>query len=72
MYNNNNNNKRKLKHKSLFIEVKRMWNLKCKIIPVIIGTTRIVTKGLRKNLKGIPGKRSIDNNRKQLYWEHHM
>jgi len=37
-----------------------MWNLKCKIIPVIIGATRIVTKGLWKNLEAIPGKHSID------------
>jgi len=26
-----------------------MWNLKCNIIPVIIGGTGIVTRGLRKN-----------------------
>jgi len=38
-----------------------MWNLKCKIIPVIIGATRIVTKGLWKNLEAIPGKHSIDS-----------
>jgi hypothetical protein len=38
-----------------------MWNLKCTIIPVIIGATGIVTKSLRKNLKAIPGKHSIDS-----------
>jgi hypothetical protein len=27
-----------------------MWNLKCKIIPVINGATGIVTKGLRKKI----------------------
>jgi predicted nucleotide-binding protein (sugar kinase/HSP70/actin superfamily) len=31
------------------------------IIPVIIETTEIVTKGLKKNLKAIPGKNSIDS-----------
>jgi hypothetical protein len=30
-------------------------------IPVIIGATRIVTKGLNKYLKTIPGKPSIDS-----------
>jgi hypothetical protein len=38
-----------------------MWNLKCTIIPVIIGATGIVTKNLRKNLEAIPGKHSIDS-----------
>jgi hypothetical protein len=38
-----------------------MWTLKCKIIPVIIGATRIVTQGLWKNLEAIPGKHSIDS-----------
>ena len=32
--------------------------LKCKIIPVIIGATGIVTKGLKKNLETIPEKYS--------------
>jgi hypothetical protein len=40
---------------------KHMLNLKCKVIPVIIGATGIVTKGLRKNLEAILGKHSIDS-----------
>jgi hypothetical protein len=47
--NNNNNNKQ------------RMWNLKCKTIPVIIGATGVVTRSLRKNLEAVPGKHSIDS-----------
>ena len=38
-----------------------MWNLKCTIIPVIIGATGIVRRSLRKNLEDIPGKHSIDS-----------
>jgi hypothetical protein len=38
-----------------------MWNLKTRVIPVIIGATGIVTNSLRKNLEAIPGKHSIDS-----------
>jgi hypothetical protein len=51
----------KLKYKRLCIEVQRMWNLKCTILPIIIGPTEIVRRSLRKNLEAIPGKHSIDS-----------
>jgi hypothetical protein len=38
----------KLKHKNLSIEIQRMWNMKCFVIPVIIGATGIITRGLKK------------------------
>jgi hypothetical protein len=50
-----------MKYKSLYIEIQRMWNLKCTIIPVIIEATGIVTRTLRKNLDAVPGKHSIDS-----------
>jgi len=37
----------KLKYKSLYIEIQRMWNLKCTIVPVTIGATGIVKRSLR-------------------------
>jgi 3-deoxy-D-manno-octulosonic acid (KDO) 8-phosphate synthase len=49
------------KYNSLCIEMKQMWNMKCMITPVVIGATRIVTEGLKKNLEDIPGERSIDS-----------
>jgi hypothetical protein len=43
------------------MEIQRMWNMKCMIIPVIIGATGIVAKGLKNNLETIPGKHSTDS-----------
>jgi len=34
---------KKLKYKSFCIEIQRMWNVECTIVPVIIGATGIVT-----------------------------
>ena len=47
--------------KSLCIEIQRMWNPKCTIIPVIIGATGRLTRSLRKDLEAVPGKHSIDS-----------
>jgi len=52
---------KKLKYKSLCIEIQRMWNLICTIVPVIFGAIGIVTRSLKKNLETIPGKHSIDS-----------
>jgi hypothetical protein len=38
-----------------------MWNMKCMIMPVVIGATGIVTNGLKKNLEAMPGKHSINS-----------
>ena len=52
-----------LQYKSLCIEIQRIWNLKCTIVPVIIGATGIKTRSLKKNLETLPGKHSIDSPR---------
>ena len=52
---------KKVKYKSLCIEIQRMWNLKFMIVPVIIGANGIVKRNLRKNLETVPGKHSIDS-----------
>jgi len=52
---------KEVKIQSLCIEIQRMWNLKCTIIPVITGATGIVTRSVRKNLEAVPGKHSIDS-----------
>jgi hypothetical protein len=52
---------KKLKCKSLCIEIKRMWNMKYMITPVIIGATGIVTKVVKKHLEAVPEKHSVDS-----------
>jgi hypothetical protein len=39
--------------------------MKCFVIPIIIGATGIVTKGLKKYLETIAGKHSTDSLQKQ-------
>jgi len=45
-----------LKYKDLAIEIQRMWNVKTKVIPVIIGATGTISKSFRKYVSNIPGK----------------
>jgi len=45
-----------LKYKDLTIEIRRMWNVKTKVIPVIIGATGTNLKSFRKHVSNIPGK----------------
>jgi len=52
--------RKKVTMKEFRLEIKRMWNLKRTIIPVIIGATGIVKRSLRKNLKAVTGKHSLD------------
>ena len=52
---------KKLKCKSLCVEIQRMWNMKSTIIPVIIEAIGIVMRSLRKHVEDIPGNRSIDS-----------
>jgi hypothetical protein len=52
---------KKSKYKSLCIEIQRMWNLKCTIIPIEIGAAGIVRRSLKKNLEAVPGKHSKDS-----------
>jgi hypothetical protein len=42
-----------------------MWKIKCFVIPVIIGATCVVIKGLEKYLEAIPWKHSIDSLKKK-------
>ena len=44
-----------LKYKDLTIEIQRMWNVKTKVIPIILGATGTISKLFRKCVSNIPG-----------------
>ena len=48
-----------LKYKDLTIEIQRMWNVKTKVIPVIIGATGTISKTFRKYVSNIPGNHEV-------------
>jgi len=48
-----------LKYKDLTTETQRMWNVKTKAIPVIIGATGTVSELFRKYVSNIPGKHEV-------------
>ena len=48
-----------LKYEDLTIEIQRMWNVKTKVIPVIIGATGTVSKSFRKYVSNIPGRHEV-------------
>ena len=48
-----------LKYKDLIIEIQRMWNVKTKVIPVIIGATGTISKSFGKYVSNIPGKHEV-------------
>ena len=60
-----------LKYKDLTIEIQRMWNVKTRVIPVIIGATGTISKSFRKYVSDIPGNRDVRSYRKQPYWALH-
>jgi hypothetical protein len=48
-----------LKYKDLTKEIQRMWNVKVRVIPVIIGAIGTISKSLRKYASTIPGNHEV-------------
>jgi len=59
-----------LKYKDLTIEIQRMWNVKTKVIPVIIGATGTISKSFRKYMSNIPGKHEVKEMQKNSHIGH--
>ena len=48
-----------LKYKDLTVEIQFMWNVKTKVIPVIIGATGTVSMSFRKYVSKIAGNHEV-------------
>jgi hypothetical protein len=48
-----------LKYKDLTTVIQRMWNVKARVIPVIIGATGTISKPFRKYVSNIPGNHDV-------------
>ena len=48
-----------LKYKDFTIEIQRTWNVKTKVIPVIIGATGAISNSFRKHVSNILGKHEV-------------
>ena len=59
--------KKILKYKDLTIEIQRMWNVKTKVIPEIIGATGTISKTFRKYVSNIPGNHEVKKLQKKPY-----
>ena len=62
--------KKILKYKDLTIEIQRMWNVKTKVIPVIIGVTGTISKSFRNYVSNIPGKHEVKERQKNSHNGH--
>jgi hypothetical protein len=48
-----------LKYKDLTIEIQRMWNVKTRVIPVVIGVTGTISKSFRKHVSNVSGHHDV-------------
>ena len=54
------------KYKDLEIEVTKMWKLKTKTIPIVIGVLGMIKKGAQNFIDQVPGKASLQEMQKTV------
>jgi hypothetical protein len=53
-----------LEYKDFTIEIQRMWDVKTKVIPVIISVTGTISKSFRKYVSNIPRNHEVKEQQK--------
>ena len=51
----------RLKYKDLQIEIYRMWNVKTKVVAVVVGALGTMSDNFNKEIESIPGKPSTED-----------
>ena len=54
-----------LKYKDLTVDIQCMWNIKTKVIPLIIRATGTIPKSFRKYVSNIPGQHEVNKPQKR-------
>ena len=52
---------KRLKYKDLQIEISRMWNVKTKVLAVLVGALGTMSDNFNKEIEFIPGKRIAED-----------
>ena len=52
---------KRLKYKDLQTEISRMWNVKTKVVAVVVGALRTMSDNFNKEIETIPGKPSAED-----------
>jgi hypothetical protein len=60
-----------LKYRDLTLEIQRMWKVKTRVIPVIIGANGTISKSFRVHKQHTRKNMKRRNYRKQPYWALH-
>ena len=54
------------KYKDLEIEISKMWSMKTKVIPVVIGALGLIRKGINRYIEQIPGNIRVEELQKTV------